>query len=123
MFTDPLPGLSFNGTAISLVRIKGPDSKGDTTESVYASADGVHTLTITQQTTPKGRRRVTVRYERQITVTDPYTSLSRPDKVTEYSVSDYPIIGPSSTDIQNQVAALQGWKTAANVLKLFAKEA
>jgi len=115
-FADP-QSVTVNAVPISMPRISSESSK-----SVYASADGLNTMTISHL--PSGDRlRSMVRLESLVNAADPFdASKTFQQKLVFYFVVDKPAFGFTPTEIDYRVQALKTWATSAFVLKVLGRE-
>jgi hypothetical protein len=87
--------------------------------SVYKSADGNTTLTVSHQES-KNRFRRMVRLDRRIIAADPLTALNAYQTVSVYMVIDEPVTGFTDAAIEGYVGVLKTWLTSANILAVLA---
>jgi len=116
MFTDP-QSVTYNGNAKSMPKV---ESTGK--QSVYISADGNFTMKISHQVVAGGRVRSLVRIDQRAVVADPLTADNDYQVLTTYMVIERPEYGFTATDVNYQVAALEGWIDSTSVGKLFGLE-
>jgi hypothetical protein len=117
MFSDP-QSVTINSVAKSMPRVETNGNK-----SIYKSADGIWTLTLSHQTLGKGRVRTMVRLDQKAIVTNPLDSTDQDyDILTDYHVFDRPEFGFTVTQLQQQVAGLSAWLDGTAVGKLFGLE-
>lgn len=106
--------ITYNAVATDLHRIS-----DDGLASVYKSADGTQTLTVSHQST-KSRTRRLVKYERMVIAADPLTAQNVYQSASVHLVIDEPLFGFSDVDLDYQVDALVAWLTAANIAAVLA---
>lgn len=114
MFTDP-QSVTVNSVANSIPRV----AVGNRT-ATYTNGDNSITLTISHLESSKGRVRRMVRLDFAKTAPDPFISnQSRKVSMSTYAVIDEPVDEAfSNTEVLNNVKALTGWMTDANVTKV-----
>lgn len=110
MFADP-QSLTINAVATSFPLIKRVGQ-----ESMYRSADAVHTLKISHQ--ENGRNRRVVRLDNKKLATNPSTGLQTEVSTSVYLVVDSPVFGYTDTEITYMTDALKAWLTSTNVGRL-----
>lgn len=115
MFSDP-QSITVNAVAKSLVKII-----DDGLKSIYKSADGVWTFTISHQISG-GRTRRMVRVDQKVTATDPLMATSVYQSLGIYLVIDEPPFGFTGTEVNYVVQALKTWLDSTAVGKLLASE-
>lgn len=116
MFADPQT-VTINSVGKTLNRVS-----SDGTRSVYKSADGIWTLTVSHTPTGKGRIRTQIRLDQRTIVPDPLTAVNDYETLTNYHVIDRPEAGYTSTQVAQQVAGLNAWLDATAVGKLCGME-
>jgi hypothetical protein len=117
MLSDPQGPITitgYTGSPFTLYRVKVGDLF-----SVYQNADETVILTLSHKKTNKGRVIHEIRWDLKKIVTDPLTAANDYDSTTIRSVIDRPGYGFSVTEIQNAVAAAQGWLTGAMVSSVY----
>lgn len=115
-FTDP-QSVTVDGVAASLPRVETAGNK-----SVYRSADRNKTLTISHQTTAKGRRRRMVRFDIRKIAADPLTAENVYCESSQYFVFDHPEYGFTTDELSDAMAGLFAWAIEANRLKVLGDE-
>lgn len=115
MFADPT-SVTINGVAKSM-----PTVSRAATSSVYATADGIFTLKISNQNT-KTRERHLARIDQRIVAVDPISTDNFFAELGVYLVIDSPNSGYSDAEIDYVVQGLKGFLTTANVLKILGNE-
>lgn len=116
MFPDPT-SITVSGSGVSLPRVEIQGKK-----SIYQSADGLTTLTISHQPASGDRVRTSVRLDVKAIVPDPLTAVNDYETFSYYSVIDRPSAGFSVTTINSYIQAHCGFLTLANVTKLVGGE-
>lgn len=96
------------------------------TSSVWATADGIYTLTISHQVIRKNNQdyvRTLARLDMKKIVADPITSVNDYQTFSSYMVEERPTFGFTSTEIKNQVSGYSTWlNLSATQDKLLNKE-
>jgi len=115
MFADPQV-ITVNSVAKSMPRI---DSDGTT--AIYQTADEAFKMTISHQRSAK-RIRTVVRVDQRVVAADPLTSVNAYQTLTDYHVIDRPLTGFTSTQVAQQVAALNAWLDSTAIGKLYGQE-
>lgn len=115
MFTDPQV-VTIDGVANSLVKISSEGQK-----SIYRTADGNKTLTISHQTS-KGRERRMVRIDSRVIAADPLTAANDYENCGIFLVVDEPKYGFTDDQIDDIIQGFKAWLITANVNKLLAGE-
>jgi hypothetical protein len=116
MFTDP-QSVTVNAVAKSMPRVESDGKK-----SVYRSADGNFTMTISHQAVAGGRIRSMARIDQRAVVADPLTAVNDYETLSFYFVIDRPDVGFSSTEVGYLVTGLETWFDSTVVGKLFGLE-
>jgi hypothetical protein len=116
MFADP-QSVSINGVAKSCVRISSDGQK-----SIYRTADGLWTYTISHQTLANGRIRSLVRLDQRKVVTNPLDNTNDYDTQSTYTVVERPEFGFSQTELEHQLLGLNAEQDSAFVGKIYAGE-
>lgn len=116
MFTDP-QSVTVSGSAKSMPRISSEGLK-----STYQSADSLHKMIISHQSTNNGRIRSLVRFDAQKIVENPLTSQSDYDFASLQLVIDRPQAGFSTAEIDAMVAGFKTWLTTTAVTQLVGRE-
>lgn len=123
MFADPI-----TITIASVAKVMGRLSSNGTS-SVYATVDGLYTLSISHQLVKpaKGKNsskiRSLARLDFKKVVADPLTAVNDYEFLTTYAVSERPEVGFTSTELKDQLAGFNTWHAlGANQDKLFARE-
>lgn len=91
----------------------------DKLASVYKSADGNTTLTVSHQES-KNRFRRMARLDRRVIAADPLTAVNSYQTVSVYLVIDEPVTGFTDTAIEGYVNVLKTWLSSANILAILA---
>lgn len=115
MLTDPQV-ITIVGVAYSLVKISNDGQK-----SIYRTADGLRTLTISHITS-KGRSRRMVRLDTRAIVADPLTAVKDYETFSTYLVIDEPEYGFTDDQIDDQIQGFKAWLITATINKLLAGE-
>lgn len=115
MFTDP-QSITVNAVAKSMPRI---DSDG--TSAIYQTADESFKMTISHQKSAK-RIRSVVRVDQRVIAADPLTAVNAYQTLSTYLVIDRPVTGFSVTQLDYQLAALEGWLDSTSIGKLYGQE-
>lgn len=121
MFADPIT-VTINAVAKVMPRIKTDTSQPGRVETVYQTADGLWTLTITHQTTRAGRIRSRARLDQRAIVTNPLDSSNDWDSITYEKIIDRPEFGFSMVQTEQLVSGFDAWSTTSVVDKLYGKE-
>lgn len=116
MFTDP-QSVTVSGSAKSMPRIS---TEG--TKSTYQSADQLHKMVISHQSTNNGRLRSLVRFDAQKVVENPLTQVSDYDFASLQLVIDRPQSGFSIAEVDALVAGFKSWLTTTAVTQLMGRE-
>lgn len=117
MFTDP-QSITVNAVAQSMPRI---ETKG--TSSKYQKADGTYTLTISHSPAAgKDRVRSMARFDKKAIVPDPLTAVNDWENLSFYVVVDRPLVGFTSTDVEQLITGFKTWLDATVMGKLFGQE-
>jgi len=119
-FADPIT-VTIAGNAKVLGRLS---TNG--TSSIYATSDGIYTLTISHEIVKRNKKdyiRSVARLDFKKVVADPLTSVNDYEILTTYNVAERPTFGFSSTEQKDQLAGFNTWHAlAANQDKIFARE-
>lgn len=115
MFADP-QSVTVAGTPHSLPRVS---SSG--TSAVYQKSDENWKLSISHQK-QNGKIRTVARIDQRAVVADPLTAVNDFEILTTYIVIERPIVGFSSTNVNDQIAGFKTWLDSTNVGKLFGQE-
>jgi len=119
-FSDPST-ITVNSVAKSMPRVE-----TDGRKAIYQSADGLWTLTVSHRSTKnKGRERVSsvIRVDQKKLVTDPITSVTDYDTLSQWFVIDRPFVGFTVTEVQQQVAGFAaGFLDSTTIAKIFGQE-
>lgn len=119
MFADP-QSITVNAVAQSMPRVTTDGQK-----SIYRKADGTFTLTISHIPAGKGsdqRVRSMVRVDQIAVVPDPLTAVNDYETLSIYFVIDRPLVGFTSTQVDQLMAALEGWIDTTSVGKIYGQE-
>lgn len=118
-FADPQTIVN-NGVAITL-----PLISSNETESVYQSPDENHTLRISHQLVGKGnsaRWRRLVSYEVRKIAADPLTAVNTYVSSSVRTIIDEPVYGFTDLEQRNNVKALHGFHSDANIDKVLGNQ-
>lgn len=115
MFTDPIT-VTVNAVAQVMPRVSNSGQK-----SVYQKADTTFSTTISH-TPNKDRVRSMFRVDQRAIVPDPLTAVNDWETLGIYLVIDRPIIGFTSTQVNDLVAGMKTWLDSTNVGKLYGQE-
>lgn len=91
----------------------------DKSQSVYKSADGNTTLTVSHQES-KNRFRRMVRLDRRVIAADPLTAQNAYQTESQYLVIDEPITGFTDASLEGYVNVLKTWLTSTNIQAVLA---
>lgn len=119
MFSDPQT-ITINSVAKVLARV---ETNGR--QSIYQNSDQTYTLTISHRfTKSKGRERVSsvARLDQRALVTDPVTSVTDYDTMSEWHVFERPVYGFTVTQMQQQAAGFFSFLDATVIAKIFGGE-
>jgi len=116
MFADPQT-ITVNAVAKVLARIK-----TDGLSSIYQNADETYKLTLSHQVMNNGRIKTMARVDRRAIVTDPLTSETDYDTLSEWHVFERPAYGFTVTDLTDLTTGFKTWLDNTAVTKLFGKE-
>lgn len=116
MFVDPIT-VTINSVGKTLARVESNGRK-----TIYQSADGIYTMTISHQTTGNNRIRSMIRLDCKKVVTDPLTSEQDYDTFSDYHVLERPAFGFSLAEIQQQIAGSNAWLDNTAIAKIFGGE-
>jgi len=115
MLADP-QSVTINAVATAMARTKIGE-----TQNVYATADGLTTMT-TRQNTSATRFRREVRLSQQKVASDPISAQNKQIGVSVYLVIDEPRWGFTDVEIGYLIEALKSWSTSANYNKVLGGE-
>jgi len=117
-FADPQT-ITVNGVAQTLNRVETSGRR-----SVYSTADGVWTLTISHQPAKtKGRIRTLVKLVKRAIVTNPLDSSSSDyDTLVFDRIIEHPEYGFTVAEVQQADAGLDAWTTDAVVAALYGQQ-
>lgn len=116
MFSDPI-SITINSVAKSFARIS---QQGNS--AVYQTADGLYRLTISHQTTNKGRIRTLFKMEQKKLVTSPIDSSNDYDTEIIATTFDRPAFGFTNTDVNNDWAGYKAYLDSTAIGKLLGME-
>lgn len=119
MFADP-QSITVNAVAQSMPRVTTDGQK-----SIYRKSDGTFTLTISHIPSGKGsdqRVRSMVRVDQIAVVPDPLTAVNDYETLSIYFVIDRPLVGFTSTQVDQLMAGLEGWIDTTSIGKVFGQE-
>lgn len=119
MFADPT-SITINAVAESFAAISRSDQK-----SLYRTADGEFTLTISRSKNGNGsnpRRRYLVRIDQQKIAADPVSSDNAEVTMSCYVVMDVPEWGYTAAQADDVLQGLQSFLTTANSAKVLGDE-
>ncbi|DAD52195.1 coat protein [ssRNA phage Gerhypos.2_40] len=116
MFADP------QSVTVASVAKSMPRVENDGQKSVYQMADSTFKLTISHQPTAGDRIRSMVRIDQKAIVADPLTAVNDYETLTFYVVVDRPLVGFTSTQVNDLVAGLKTWLDSTAVGKIFGQE-
>lgn len=91
----------------------------DKLSSVYKSADGNTTLTVSHQES-KNRFRRMARLDRRVIAADPLTSVNAYQTCSVYLVIDEPVTGFTDALLEGYVTVLKTWLSAGNIQAMLA---
>lgn len=111
MLTDPQT-ITINAVAQTFNKIS---SNGQ--QSIYLTADGLFTLTVSHQKT-KNRYRRMVRIDQKVIVADPLSAVNDYERLSVYTVIDEPEVGFSDADIALVVSGFFTWYNTTMVGKV-----
>jgi hypothetical protein len=115
MFADP-QSITVNAVAQSL-----PAIERNGNSSTYQKDDGAYKLTVSHQYGK--RKRFQVRVDTSKIAADPLAAANNQIYgASVYLVIDGPNVGYSNSELRDLSAALTGWATSANVLKVLGGE-
>jgi len=117
MFADP-QSVTVNSVAQSLARILIEGKK-----CVYQKADATFTLTISHQQIAGDRLRSMARIDQRAVVPDPLTAVNDYETLSFYFVIDRPLVGFTSTQVEQLIAGLKTWLDSTAIGKLYGQEA
>jgi len=115
MFADP-QSVTINAVPVSL-----PRTSDDAGKSIYKSADGNVTMTISHQTSA-GRTRHLVRIDKRVVAADPLAAANAYKTLGFYIVVDQPDFGFTAADIGYVSEGLKTWLSVANLTKIIGME-
>lgn len=118
-FTDP-QSLTIGGVATSFARVSSGDYK-----SSYGTSDGNRQLLLSSQYGTKRVRRTARLNLRKVAADELFPAQNTPYTTSFYVVTDGPLYGFTTTELQNEGHALMTWLTAstdANFVKLLGGE-
>lgn len=115
MFADPQT-VTVNAVAKVMPRVESVGKK-----SIYQTADGLFTLTISHITSGD-RIRSMVRVDQKAIVTNPLDSTNDYDTLSFYSVIDRPIYGFTTAQVEQLATGFQAWLNTAAVDKVIGAE-
>lgn len=114
-FTDPQT-VTINAVAQTLNLIE-----ADKTKSVYVTADGIYTFTISHQLSGN-RTRHLVRIDHKVVAADPLSAINASVNLGMYLVIDEPPFGFTDANIWLDIAGFIAWMTNANMLKVLGSQ-
>jgi hypothetical protein len=120
MFSDP-QSVTVNAVAKSMPRVN-TASVGNKTTTDYLSADGLYSLTISQQRNADGRVRTLVKFQQKAVVTNPLDSTNDYDVESWQIVMDRPSFGFTAQQCDYNWAGIKAWLDTTAVTKLFGGE-
>lgn len=114
-FADP------QSVTIATVATPLPRTRTMDNGSRYRKSDGTVTLSVLHQEGKRNRRTVRIDFEK--VAADPYDNdRNRNYSGSVYVVMDSPIVGFTNQEIADHLAALTGWLTPTNTLKVLGGE-
>lgn len=114
--------ITVNGVAKTLNRIsQSTDDRKGIVKTVYRTADRAFTLTVSH-TTSGDRVRSMARLDQVVAAADPLSAEMREIVLTDYHVVDRPLVGFTTTQVQQQVTGFQTWHTSTVVDKMYGGE-
>lgn len=116
MFTDPIV-VTINAVAKSMARTQ---SSG--TKSLYSTADGLFTMTLSHTAGANGRIRTMARLDQKAIVTNPLDSTNDYDILSFYTVTERPAFGFSLVQLEQQIVGYETWLDSAAIAKLYGQE-
>lgn len=106
MFAEPIT-ITVNAVPLSFTKQSPKDSS-----SVWSTADGLWTLTISHSIIRKNNQeyvRSVSRLDQKKIVADPLTAVNDFQTFSSYTVEERPTFGFTSTEIKNQVSGYSTW--------------
>jgi hypothetical protein len=94
----------------------------DGKKCVYQKADGTFTLTISHQSVAGDRVRSMARVDQRAIVPDPLTAVNDYETLTFYFVVDRPLVGFTSTQLDQLITGTKSWLDSTAIAKLYGQE-
>jgi hypothetical protein len=107
MFADPITITLPTGGAKVMAR-----QSTNGTSAVYATSDGLFTLTISHQNVNKNNQvyvRTVSRLDQKKVVADPLTAVNDYQTLTTYTIEERPSFGFTNTEVKDQLSGYQTW--------------